>query len=179
MLVETDEQAVPRPEATVRATRAVARLARQVERALDGAGLSLPQYRLLALLADSPELASSLAGLLAVRPPSVTALVNGLVRLGLVERQVADHDRRCVSHRLTDDGRAALTTADHAVAERLTTLTGHLDDDGAGAALDGLERWADALDAARRLAADAHPHAHAGAGATPAVITRGVACAPR
>ncbi|MBA2436743.1 MAG: hypothetical protein H0V52_00095 [Acidimicrobiia bacterium] len=58
------------------------------------------------------------------------------------------------------------------MAERLTTLTGHLDD-GAGAALDGLERWADALDAARRLAADT------GAGATPAVVTRGVACAPR
>ena len=173
MLVETDEQAVPRPEATVRATRAAARLARQVERALDDAGLSLPQYRLLALLTDSPELASSLAGLLAVRPPSVTALVDGLVRLGLVERQVAAHDRRCVSHRLTDDGRAALTTADHAVTERLTTLTGHLDDDGAGAALDGLERWADALDAARRLAAGAH------AGATPAVVTTGAACAPR
>jgi hypothetical protein len=63
------------------------------------------------------------------------------------------------------------------VAERLTTLTGHLDDDDAGAALDGLERWADALDAARRLATDAHAGAHAGA--TPVVVTKGAACAPR
>lgn len=153
---------------TARACRATARLARQVERALDGAGLSLPQYRLLGLLADSQELASSLAGLLAVRPPSVTALVDGLVRQGLVERRAAAHDRRCVSHLLTQDGRRALAAADLAVSERLAALAGHLDHHDAGAALDGLERWADALDAAHRSAM-----------ASSTATTGGVACAPR
>ena len=156
------------PAVTVRACRAAARLARQVERALDGAGLSLPQYRLLALLADSAEMASSLAGLLAVRPPSVTALVDGLVGRGLVERRADALDRRRLSHLLTANGRRALAAADLAVAERLAGLVGALEDDDAGTALDGLERWADALDTARSAAVAARTE-----------LTQGVACAPR
>lgn len=155
------------PEVSVRAGRAVARLARQVERALDGVGLSLPQYRLLALLAGSEEMASSLADLLAVRPPSVTALVDGLVGRGLVERQVAAHDRRCVSHLLTGDGREVLGRADVAVCARLAALAGHLDEGAAEVALDGLEHWADALDTARDRAVAARTDASE------------VTCAPR
>ena len=138
--------------ASVRAARAAARLSRQVERALVPAELSLPQYRLLALLADSEELASALAGLLAVRPPSVTALVDGLVQRGLVERRGSEHDRRCVTHVLTDAGRAVLATGDEVVAERLAALVHHLPLHEAGDALDGLEHWGDALDAARDAA---------------------------
>ncbi len=138
----------------MRAARAAARLSRQLERALAPVELSLPQYRLLALLDDSDELASALAGLLSVRPPSVTALVDGLVQRGLVERRASEHDRRCVTHVLTNTGRAVLTTGDRVVADRLANLVHHLPGTSGGTALEGLERWGDALDAARDAA---HP----------------------
>ncbi len=139
---------------SVPAARAAARLSRQVERALAPVELSLPQYRLLALLGDSEELASALAGLLAVRPPSVTALVDGLVQRGLVERRASEGDRRCVAHVLTDAGRAVLARGDEAVGARLVALSLHLPEGDAGAALAGLERWGQALDAARDTAHD-------------------------
>lgn len=131
------------------ACRAAARLARQVERALCPLQLSLPQYRLLALLASSEEMASALAGLLAVRPPSVTALVDGLVQRELVERRPDGQDRRRVAHVLTDAGRAALALADRAVAERLSALAASLSDEERAGAQSGLEQWGQALDAAR------------------------------
>src|SRR5438552_18615506 len=76
------------------AARALARLARHVEHALDSLELSLPQYRLLSLLGDGSSASSALAGRLAVSPPSVTAVVDGLVTRGLVERHADAADRR-------------------------------------------------------------------------------------
>ena len=156
------EDGGPGAEMSLRACRAAARLARQVERALSAVDLSLPQYRLLALLAVSQELASALAGLLAVRPPSVTAVVDGLVQRGLVERRPDVEDRRRVTHLLTPAGRAALSAGDEAVADRLAALADHLADEERDRALDGLELWGEALDAARdrRLGTGGHARAH-------------------
>lgn len=134
---------------SLQACRAAARLARQVERALSAVDLSLPQYRLLALLAASQELASALAGLLAVRPPSVTAVVDGLVQRGLVERRPDVEDRRRVTHLLTPAGQAALSAGDEAVGVRLAALADHLADEEGDRAVDGLELWGEALEAAR------------------------------
>lgn len=127
----------------------MARLSRQVERALCPVELSLPQYRLLALLSASEEMASALAGLLAVRPASVTAVVDGLVQRGLVERRPDQEDRRRVTHVLTGAGRSVLDAADRAVAERLAALAASLTDEGRAEAVAGLEQWGRALDAAR------------------------------
>jgi DNA-binding MarR family transcriptional regulator len=143
------EAEVRREDVTLEACRAAARLSRQVERALSTVELSLAQYRLLALLAGSDEMASALAGLLAVRPASVTAVVDGLVQRGLVERRPGEQDRRCVAQVLTRAGRSALSAGDEAVGRRLSALAGHLDDDERSRAFDGLERWGEALDAAR------------------------------
>jgi long-chain acyl-CoA synthetase len=134
---------------SVAGVRAAARLARQVEVALVEVDLSLPQYRVLAFIAEGPAVASALAGKLAVSRPSVTALIDGLVARGLVERRPDPSDRRRVDHRLTDAGEAALVRADAAVDRRLRSLAGHLPPDDAAAVLDGLVRWGDALDAAR------------------------------
>ena len=68
-----------RTKTTTGAARAVARLAKQVEVALAPLDLSLPQYRVLALLGDGSTASSVLARKLAVSPPSVTAVVDGLV----------------------------------------------------------------------------------------------------
>ena len=130
--------------------RTAAWLAKQVEIGLATAELSLPQYRVLGLLDESSAVSSDLAERLAVRPPSVTAIVDGLVARGLVERRTVVSDRRQVDHILTDSGRHALDTADAAVTARLHEIAGCLGDDvEAARAFDGLAVWRRAFGAYR------------------------------
>ncbi len=135
------------------AAHAAARLAKQVELALDAVDLSLPQYRVMVFLSEGAAGASALAGTLAVSRPTITVVVDGLVAKGFVERQGDETDRRKVHHRLTPAGRRALDRADVAVAERLAELAVHLDDDETSAAVNGLGLWGKALLAARNAAA--------------------------
>jgi long-chain acyl-CoA synthetase len=123
-----------------------------VEVALVDVDLSLPQYRVLAFLAEGSAAASALAGKLAVSRPSVTALVDGLVARGLVERRADPSDRRRVDHVLTVAGRRVLDRGDRAVDERLRWVASHLTDDDAERAVAGLRLWAEALDLARAAA---------------------------
>src|SRR5436309_5044532 len=83
------------------AARALARLARHVEQALDPLELSLPQYRVLSLLGDGSSASSALAHRLAVSPPSLTPVVAGLVGRGLVARDADTGDRRRLTLHLT------------------------------------------------------------------------------
>jgi long-chain acyl-CoA synthetase len=130
--------------------RAAAWLAKQVEIGLAAADLSAPQYRVLGLLDERSAVSSDLAERLAVRPPSVTAIVDGLVARGLVERRHVVSDRRQVDHVLTDSGRQALDLADAAVAGRLAEIAGCLDDpDESKRAFDGLVAWRNAFGAYR------------------------------
>lgn len=129
--------------------RTAARLARQVELGLGEVDLSLPQYRVLMLLARQSELASRLADHLAVSRPSVTSVVDGLVARGLVVRLPDPGDRRKIGHALTDEGRRLLELADEAIDQRFSTIAGHMDDDGRAQAIAGLEIWRRALDAQR------------------------------
>jgi long-chain acyl-CoA synthetase len=131
--------------------RSAAWLAKQVEIGLTAADLSLPQYRVLGLLDESPAVSSDLAERLAVRPPSVTAIVDGLVARGLVERRHVVADRRQVDHCLTDAGRQALDLADSAVSDRLGEIATCLGDEAERQrAFDGLLAWRKALIAYRR-----------------------------
>lgn len=129
--------------------RVAARLAKVVERSLGEADISLPQYRLLVYLSERSEAASVLADALAVRPPSVTALVDGLVARGLVERRPDVVDRRRVTHALTDEGRRTLEAADEAVVAALHVLLAAVPAARRRRALEGLDAWGEALDAAR------------------------------
>ncbi|MGH9062514.1 MAG: MarR family winged helix-turn-helix transcriptional regulator [Acidimicrobiales bacterium] len=135
-------------EPVSRPGRVAARLSRQVELALAEVELSLPQYRLLFLLAEGRIAASALADRLAVSRPSVTAVVDGLVSRGLVERQPDPDDRRLVRHELTPAGRGALDAADTAVDERLRAIASHIEG-REGAAFGELGGWRSALDAYR------------------------------
>ncbi len=125
------------------------------ERALADLGLSLPQYRVLSLLCDGSAAATALADHLAVSRPNVTAIVDGLVERGFVERLTDPTDRRRVRHSLTPTGRAALRTADDALDVRLHAIADRLPPAKADQALSGLALWADALDAGREAKAAA------------------------
>ncbi len=126
--------------------RAAAWLSKQVELALVDAELSLPQYRVLGVLAEGAAIPSALADRLTVRRPTVTAVVDGLELRGLVQRTPGDLDRRSVTHTLTAKGQRLLTKANHAVDARLTDIAGSLDDRAlTDRALDSLVLWRSAM----------------------------------
>lgn len=130
--------------------RIAARLARQVELGLAGLDLSLPQYRVMMLLANQSAGASALADHLAVSRPSITSVVDGLVARDLVVRRADPSDRRRVKHSLTPAGKRLLRAADDSVDRRLEDIASYLDDRaGPELAAAGLRSWGRALDAHR------------------------------
>ena len=133
------------------AGRTIARLAKLVEAAIAPLELSLPQYRLLSLLVDGAAMSSTLAARLTVKPPTVTAVVDGLVARGLVTRQADPHDRRRLPLALTPEGTALLEQANASVGAALLDGLGLVGDADAHAAVDGLDAWQKVLDARRDL----------------------------
>jgi DNA-binding MarR family transcriptional regulator len=92
---------------------AVARLRRAMRRAARATvpenPLSVAQLELLACLGDHPEARpSEVARLLKLAPNTVTTLVTGLDRLGMVRREDNPTDRRAIRLTLTGEGAAAL-----------------------------------------------------------------------
>jgi long-chain acyl-CoA synthetase len=130
--------------------RVAAWLSKRVEVALSTVDLTIPQYRVLGILTEGSLAASNLAERLAVRRPSITAVVDGLVARGLVDRRQEDVDRRRVALRLTERGAQVLTDADRAVDGYLETIASHLPAEEEAAALRSLQLWGRAMTAARR-----------------------------
>src|SRR5439155_5695738 len=106
--------------------RTLVRLARMLERG--AGGLSLPQFRVLALVDEGGERASQLADRLAVAKPTITAVVDGLVERGYLKRTADCDDRRATKITLTAAGRRALYDAEAAMGTRLQDIVGHADD---------------------------------------------------
>jgi len=133
----------------VAAARAAAKLARQVTIPLGEVDLSLPQYRVLAFLDEGEAAPSDLAGRLSVSRPSITALMDGLITRGLVERRPDTDDGRRVHHHLTDDGRNVLQRADQAVGDRLVAIGTHVNAGDPSVLIASLARFGQAIRAAR------------------------------
>ena len=133
----------------VAAARAAAKLARQVTIPLGEVDLSLPQYRVLAFLEEGEAAPSDLAGRLSVSRPSITALMDGLITRGLVERRPDSDDGRRVHHHLTDAGRAILQQADQAVGDRLVAIGAHVTAGDPSVLIASLARFGQAIRAAR------------------------------
>ena len=133
------------------AARAIARLARVLERACPE--LSLPQYRVLATVAEGDERASRLAERLALARPTITAAVDSLVDKGLISRTEVVGDRRASRLQITPVGKKTLRAAEEAMAERLQPVFERVDD--TEAVLDALAKLQEALDqvTAERMAA--------------------------
>jgi DNA-binding MarR family transcriptional regulator len=102
--------------------RLLARLSRLAETAFQETGISLPQYRLLVELAEGPRRASQVAAELGVTRPTLTSLVDGLERNGLLRRVPVAGDRRGVRLETTEAGQRALARAEATLAERLAPL---------------------------------------------------------
>ena len=102
------------------AIRALTRLHRLLDSA--GAGLTLPQYRVLAALEHGGVRSAHLAEKLAVRRPTLTALADGLVAAGYATRESEPGDRRVVKLHLTEAGLAVLDRADRAYLAKLGPL---------------------------------------------------------
>ena len=131
---------------------ALSRLARLIELALVPQQLSLSQYRVLGWLAQGSTASSILADKLAVTPPSITGLVDGLVARGFVERTPSVEDRRRQELTMTTAGKRAMAKADTAVEARIVEALSYLDQpEEIDAARRGLKVWEFALD--RRLEA--------------------------
>jgi DNA-binding MarR family transcriptional regulator len=137
-VVETDELA---------AVRALAFGARVIERALDD--MTLPQFRVLTLIASSPERASRVAEKAAVSRPSLTGLLDGLEARGWVRRVGVDGDRRGVGLEVTVEGRAALRAAEQSAEARLEHVLEELPADERASVLAGLNALGGAFAALR------------------------------
>ena len=125
--------------------RVTAWLSKRVEFALAQMDLTLPQYRVLGILAEGSAAASGLAGRLAVRPSSVTAIIDGLVARGLVDRKHEEGDRRRIALRLTEEGARIVAEADLAVDAYLSSIAACLPDEDELMVLRSLELWGQAL----------------------------------
>jgi long-chain acyl-CoA synthetase len=129
------------------AVRGVTRLSRSVDIVVAEFQLSVSQFRVLDRLVDGVVGGRSLADWLSVKPPSVTALVDGLVERGLVLRGVDPADRRMVTHALTPAGARLHTVVCERIAARLRDVLGHVDDpDQSRALIEALAGWNRAFD---------------------------------
>jgi MarR family transcriptional regulator for hemolysin len=104
----------------VGAVRVLARLHRMLE--VTDSGLTVPQYRVLAAIAQGGVRSAHLAERLTVRRPTLTAIADGLVAAGYACRESEAGDRRVVRLHATDAGRAALAHADEAYLARFSRL---------------------------------------------------------
>ena len=136
------------------AVLALARGSRLVEHGLGE--MTLPQFRVLALVASSPARASALAERAAVSRPSLTGVLDGLEARGWVRRVEVSGDRRGVGLEVTKEGKAALRSAERAVGDHLREVLQSLPADEQAAAVDGLEALGRAIAAraAAKVAAD-------------------------
>lgn len=145
--VQVDVQVATTPSSLTDAARALVRVARMLEHAC--CELTLPQYRLLVMVASGDHRASKLAGRLALSKPTVTAVVEGLVERGFLARSEVSGDRRAVQLSLTEAGRDALARTDAAMAERMAWVFDRCTDPALAQA--GLLQLAGAVD---RVVAD-------------------------
>jgi DNA-binding MarR family transcriptional regulator len=79
-------------------------------------GLTTAQLRVMILMRENPGVtAGELATRLAVTPPTISGIVDRLVKLDLVRREDDESDRRLVRNHLTDAGEKACSRLERGV----------------------------------------------------------------
>ena len=119
--------------------------ARVIRRAIadpnDPDRLTLPQLRAMQAIsrADAPgALNAQLARELQVAAPSMTAMIDGLVERGLVDRSIDPHNRRQVLILLTEIGAVRLAEMEEMMHARLQQVIDYLNPEQRQCALDGV-----------------------------------------
>ena len=105
-----------RSDAQIEAVRALARLARLVERSTGD--LSLAHYRVLSAVADGNDRASRMAQRLVLGKPTIFAAVDSLCQRGYLTRESVEGDQRATALRITSDGTKALMAVETSIVER-------------------------------------------------------------
>ncbi|MFG2196067.1 MarR family winged helix-turn-helix transcriptional regulator [Streptomyces sp. NPDC048639] len=106
------------------AVRTVVRLARIAQQACEEGGLTMPQYRALTSAARGRQRAYELARYAAVSRPAISALTNGMVKSGLMERGGLASDGRGVIFDITRHGMEVLASVDRLLVERFQETLG-------------------------------------------------------
>jgi DNA-binding MarR family transcriptional regulator len=105
-----------RPTAQIEAVRALARLARLVERSTGD--LSLAHYRVLSAVAEGNDRASRMAQRLVLGKPTISAAVDALCQRGYLTRESVAGDQRATRLRITPAGTKALTAVEDSIVAR-------------------------------------------------------------
>ncbi|MGH8963274.1 MAG: MarR family winged helix-turn-helix transcriptional regulator [Jatrophihabitantaceae bacterium] len=105
-----------RPSSEIDAVRALARLARLVERSTGD--LSLAHYRVLSAVADGNDRASRMAQRLVLGKPTISAAVDALCQRGLLTRESVEGDQRATALRITPAGTRALDAVEDSILAR-------------------------------------------------------------
>jgi DNA-binding MarR family transcriptional regulator len=124
----------------------VVRLAKVVELTLTDLGLTENQYRTLTLVEEGAPSLREFAVRLAMKPPNVTTLIDGLVRRDLIRRERDTADGRRIVLHLTAAGRTLLTRANAQTGAALARVAS-FDEAHHHALLSGIDDWRPALDA--------------------------------
>jgi len=117
--------------------------------------LTLPQLRAMQAIsrADAPgALNAQLARELQVAAPSMTAMIDGLVERGLVDRSIDPNNRRQVLILLTEVGAIRLAEMEEMMHARLQLVISHLDHEERQQALKGITLLQDAMSLYHRQA---------------------------
>jgi DNA-binding MarR family transcriptional regulator len=95
-----------------------------------GTDLSIPQFRTLRFIQSTPGSSlSRVADHMGLTLPSVSKLVDGLVKQALLRRRDAAGDRRCIALELTPAGEAIVDRARAATMDSLANALEELSDD--------------------------------------------------
>ncbi|SRR6478735_6100130 len=108
----------------------------------DADRITLPQLRALQAISHTEHpgaLNAQLARLLHVAAPSMTAMIDGLVERGLVDRSIDPNNRRQVLILLTPEGSRRLAEMEATVNTRLHEVVSFLNADERARTLDGLQ----------------------------------------
>ncbi|MGZ3411808.1 MAG: MarR family winged helix-turn-helix transcriptional regulator [Rhizomicrobium sp.] len=133
---------------TLRKAEHVLRLA--MDAALQGQGLTTPQYEVLSALNAQPGLSgAALAKRCFVTPQTITGVIRNLEIAGLVARAADPENRRVIRTRLTAQGADVVARAKTLVAAIEVRMLADLDRAEREALADLLTQCADALKGAR------------------------------
>lgn len=103
-------------------------LLRQLRKEDDASGLSAPRLSALSVVVfGGPLTLGELARAEQVKPPTMTRIVTGLEREGLVKRKGDPHDRRLTHIEATSKGQKVLTAGRARRVKKLATAVSHME----------------------------------------------------